>query len=223
MTKRLEGKVAVITGATRGIGYSTAELFVEHGAQVVLAGRTVEAGEALSEKLGENAVFIRTDVTREDDIKAIRTTVCLGDKSAPHRNSPPNNRRPVEPAPYSIRGARFASARTCRHRNTIVRWWIWVGVAGGGRNAKAACKPSSVSGLLGRSDGDHLSRPAVADGLERPTRGWAGLPSPPIRPCSGWGLPSLRCYHRSGELLPRLFTLTRRSRRRAPGLGGVFL
>ena len=72
--KRLEGKVAVITGATRGIGYSTAELFVEHGAQVVLAGRTVEQGEALSEKLGENAVFIRTDVTREGDIKAMIDT-----------------------------------------------------------------------------------------------------------------------------------------------------
>ena len=72
--KRLEGKVAVITGATRGIGYSTAELFVEHGARVVLAGRTVEAGEALSEKLGENAVFVRTDVTREGDIKAMIDT-----------------------------------------------------------------------------------------------------------------------------------------------------
>ncbi len=72
--KRLEGKVAIITGATRGIGYSTAELFVEHGAKVVIAGRTVEAGEALAEKLGKNAVFVRTDVTREGDIKAMIDT-----------------------------------------------------------------------------------------------------------------------------------------------------
>ena len=72
--KRLEGKVAIITGATRGIGYSTAELFVEHGAQVVITGRTVEAGEALAEKLGERAVFVRTDVTREGDIKAMINT-----------------------------------------------------------------------------------------------------------------------------------------------------
>ncbi len=72
--KRLEGKVAIITGATRGIGYSTAELFVEHGARVMITGRTVEAGEALAEKLGENAVFVRTDVTREDDIKAMIDT-----------------------------------------------------------------------------------------------------------------------------------------------------
>ena len=72
--KRLEGKVAIITGATRGIGYSTAELFVEHGAQVVITGRTVEAGEALAEKLGERAVFVRTVVTREGDIKAMVNT-----------------------------------------------------------------------------------------------------------------------------------------------------
>ncbi len=72
--KRLEGKVAIITGATRGIGYSTAELFVEHGARVMITGRTVEAGEALAEKLGENAVFVRTDVTREGDIKAMIDT-----------------------------------------------------------------------------------------------------------------------------------------------------
>ena len=49
----------------------TAELFVEHGAQVVIAGRSVEKGEVLAEKLGDNAVFARTDVTREGDIEAM--------------------------------------------------------------------------------------------------------------------------------------------------------
>ena len=73
-SKRLEGKVAVITGATRGVGYSTAELFVEHGAQVLITGRTVEPGEALAEKLGGNAVFLRNDATREDDVKAMINT-----------------------------------------------------------------------------------------------------------------------------------------------------
>ncbi len=63
------------------------------------------------------------------------------------------------------------------------------------------------------ADSGHPSRPVVAGGLERPTRGRAGRPCPPIWPCSGWGLPGLRCYHQSGELLPRLFTLTRRGER----------
>ena len=67
------------------------------------------------------------------------------------------------------------------------------------------------------ADGGHLSRPAVADGLKRPTRGWSGSRGPPIRPCSGWGLPGPRCHHRGGELLPRRFTLT------PTGRGGMFL
>ena len=54
---------------------------------------------------------------------------------------------------------------------------------------------------------DHLSSPDVAIGIERPTRGRAGCPYPPIRPCSGWGLPGSRYYYRDGELLPRHFTL----------------
>jgi len=55
--------------------------------------------------------------------------------------------------------------------------------------------------------------PAESSGLPE---GLGGPPShpasaghrPPIWPCSGWGLPCLRCRHRSGALLPHLFTLT---------------
>ena len=69
MKKRLEDKIAVITGGTSGIGERTAEIFVEHGAMVVIAGRSAEKGEAIARRLGENAVFVRTDVTQESDVR----------------------------------------------------------------------------------------------------------------------------------------------------------
>jgi NAD(P)-dependent dehydrogenase (short-subunit alcohol dehydrogenase family) len=69
MEKRLEDKVAVITGGTSGIGERTAEIFVEQGAFVVIAGRSSEKGDAIAQQLGEHAVFVRTDVTQESDVK----------------------------------------------------------------------------------------------------------------------------------------------------------
>ncbi len=71
---RLDGKVAVVTGGTSGIGEATVRLFVEEGARVVLCGRSVESGEAIAGELGSAAVFVQADVTREDDIvRTIRT------------------------------------------------------------------------------------------------------------------------------------------------------
>jgi NAD(P)-dependent dehydrogenase (short-subunit alcohol dehydrogenase family) len=67
----LEGKVAVITGGTSGIGARTANVFVAEGAKVVIAGRRQDRGEKLAGKLGDAASFIRTDVSIEADVKAM--------------------------------------------------------------------------------------------------------------------------------------------------------
>jgi NAD(P)-dependent dehydrogenase (short-subunit alcohol dehydrogenase family) len=68
---RLDGKVAIVTGSTSGIGARIAELFVQEGARVVLAGRRVEVGNALAARLGPFASFVRTDVAEADDVKAL--------------------------------------------------------------------------------------------------------------------------------------------------------
>jgi NAD(P)-dependent dehydrogenase (short-subunit alcohol dehydrogenase family) len=68
---RLNDKVAVITGATSGIGLRTAELFVAEGAKVVIAGRRIAEGAALAEKLGPSCIFRQTDVTDEEQMRAL--------------------------------------------------------------------------------------------------------------------------------------------------------
>jgi NAD(P)-dependent dehydrogenase (short-subunit alcohol dehydrogenase family) len=70
MGQRLENKVALITGGTSGIGEATAELFAAEGAKVVITGRSEEKGEAIAERLGEDALYLRADVTKEKDIEA---------------------------------------------------------------------------------------------------------------------------------------------------------
>jgi NAD(P)-dependent dehydrogenase (short-subunit alcohol dehydrogenase family) len=65
----LNGKVAIVTGGTSGIGEKIAELFVEEGAKVVVAARRQEEGRALEKRLGVR--FIRTDVANEADVKAM--------------------------------------------------------------------------------------------------------------------------------------------------------
>jgi NAD(P)-dependent dehydrogenase (short-subunit alcohol dehydrogenase family) len=72
----LNGKVAIITGATSGIGRRTAELFVEEGAAVVFTGRRKTEGEALAATLGSRGRFVQADATLENDwIRVIGETM----------------------------------------------------------------------------------------------------------------------------------------------------
>ena len=67
----IDGKMAIITGATSGIGARTAELFVEEGGSVVFTGRREAEGEALAARLGGKARFIQADATLEADWKRV--------------------------------------------------------------------------------------------------------------------------------------------------------
>ncbi|MGB7319325.1 MAG: SDR family oxidoreductase [Planktotalea sp.] len=64
----MSGKTVLITGASRGIGAATAELFAQHGANVVLLARSDAEIGALAQKIGEKALAIKCDVARYDDM-----------------------------------------------------------------------------------------------------------------------------------------------------------
>ncbi len=59
----LDGQVAIVTGATSGIGAAIAAEFARQGARVVMTGRRVKDGAAVAERIGTNAVFLPADLT----------------------------------------------------------------------------------------------------------------------------------------------------------------
>ena len=70
MTGRLDGKVAVITGAASGIGRGTVDLFVREGACVIAADIQDDKGARIEEEHKGKAFYARCDVSREEDIEA---------------------------------------------------------------------------------------------------------------------------------------------------------
>jgi NAD(P)-dependent dehydrogenase (short-subunit alcohol dehydrogenase family) len=71
MAGRLHGKVAIITGGTSGIGKRSVEVFAEEGAFVLIAARREKEGRELAQALGSKVDFIKTDVSKEEDVKAM--------------------------------------------------------------------------------------------------------------------------------------------------------
>lgn len=68
---KLDNKVAIITGASQGMGASHAKLFIKEGAKVVITDVKEDKGTELAKELGDNAMFVKQDVTSEDDWKNV--------------------------------------------------------------------------------------------------------------------------------------------------------
>ncbi|XP_050229080.1 short chain aldehyde dehydrogenase 1-like [Mercurialis annua] len=85
VAKRLEGKVAIITGGASGIGQSTARLFAKHGAKVVIVDVNSELGQSVASQIQSEfkqpVTYVNCDVSNEKDIEnAVNTAVSLHGK-----------------------------------------------------------------------------------------------------------------------------------------------
>jgi len=69
MNGKLEGKAAVVTGGAGGAGMEISRLFVKEGAKVVIADMNEDGGNKLAEELGENCMFVKTNVTSEKSVE----------------------------------------------------------------------------------------------------------------------------------------------------------
>lgn len=69
--RRFEGKIAIVTGASTGLGPVMSEMLVNEGAKVIMAARRIELVSAAAAAIGENAVAVQADVSREADVAAM--------------------------------------------------------------------------------------------------------------------------------------------------------
>ena len=69
--KNVENKVVIITGASSGIGEETARMLAANGAKVVLSARREDRLKKLAAEIGENAAYLKSDVSNPDDMAAL--------------------------------------------------------------------------------------------------------------------------------------------------------
>ncbi|MEE2683051.1 MAG: glucose 1-dehydrogenase [Actinomycetota bacterium] len=74
MTERLNGKVAVVTGAASGIGEAIVKRFAEEGARIVIGDIQPELGEGIIAEIDKDAVYAHCDVTIESDVESLLQT-----------------------------------------------------------------------------------------------------------------------------------------------------
>jgi NAD(P)-dependent dehydrogenase (short-subunit alcohol dehydrogenase family) len=76
--KRLDGKVAVVTGGSSGIGFATAKTFVNEGATVYITGRRKDVLEAAAAKIGAECIPVHADSAKQEDIQRLYEQIRSG-------------------------------------------------------------------------------------------------------------------------------------------------
>jgi len=73
--KRLEGKIALVTGGSSGIGLATAKMLHQEGAKVAISGRDQEALTAAANEIGDGTLAVRADISKAEDLDAMFTKI----------------------------------------------------------------------------------------------------------------------------------------------------
>ena len=159
---RLEGKVALITGAASGLGQATVERFIQEGAKVTICDIQAELGQALSDRFAAETIFCSCDVTKENDVEAAvdATIARFGQLDAVFHSAGiigavgPISTTPADEWRYSIDVLLHGTFYTIKHaarvmiprgKGSIISMSSTAGVMGGwGPHAYAAAKHAVV-------------------------------------------------------------------------------
>jgi NAD(P)-dependent dehydrogenase (short-subunit alcohol dehydrogenase family) len=193
--KRLEGKVAVITGGNSGIGLATAQRFLEEGARVAISGRNQKTLAEAVQKLGKDVLAIQADTAQLDEVEKFLGEVSrkFGKIDVLFINAGVAKFAPLTETPealfdeqfdINVKGAYFTIQKAVPHLNDGASIILNTSVAGSTGTPATSAYSATKAAL--RS----LARTVAAELVERNIRVNAVAPGPIVTPIFGrTGLP----------------------------------
>ncbi len=193
--KKLDGKVAVITGGSSGMGLAAAQEFVNSGAKVVIFGRGQEALDAATTQLGANSYAVKGDITKQGDLDRLyaETTAKFGKIDVLFINVGQGKLAPIADTDeaffdsmidVNFKGSYFSLQKGIAHLNdnaSVVITTSWLNEIGFGGSSLLSASKAALRSLVRVASGELAGRGirvnAVSPGpIGTPFWGKIGLP-----------------------------------------------